>query len=120
MLQRVFRAISRFLLLSFYKKKVTKEKLSIYCHDDDSETLRQEGAIRSRAVAARLLSRRTRRTAFSGLRKLSLFGVRLRRTFLGFYSHSSFDEALRLLISYLYRGKSLFSDLLICDLCWDF
>ena len=47
------------------KKKVTKEKLSLYYHDDDSETLRQDGAIKSRAVAARLLSRRTRRTALA-------------------------------------------------------
>ena len=38
--------------------------MSLYCHDDDSETLRQDGAKKSRAVAARLLSRRTRRTAF--------------------------------------------------------
>ena len=35
-----------------------RKKTSLYSHDDDSETLRQDGAIKSRAVAARLFSLR--------------------------------------------------------------
>ncbi|MBP8081876.1 MAG: hypothetical protein KAZ87_01610 [Spirochaetes bacterium] len=64
----------------------------------DPHPVRHDGAIKSRAIAARLLSRRTRRTAFSGFGSdRTLRDDQCKFAFgklLTFFSNSSFAEAV--------------------------